>query len=145
MPQLTDPVVAREGMRRLKPLRCIAASLDPDPGSNIGRVCALESANYLRNELPRDADWAGMAHSVEIRVPLVDATLLRTLAPAIPALIAGAGKAALSQTPSRHLPAEVVTRSKTGFAVPTAVWMNGLADRMPPSQPSREGSVSRTW
>jgi len=44
----------------------------------------------------RDADWAGMAHSIEIRVPLVDFTLLATLAPAIALLKEGAGKAALA-------------------------------------------------
>jgi asparagine synthase (glutamine-hydrolysing) len=37
----------------------------------------------MRNQLLRDADWAGMAHGIEIRVPLVDLTLLRAIAPAI--------------------------------------------------------------
>jgi len=32
----------------------------------------------MRNQLLRDADWAGMAHSVEILVPLVDIELLRS-------------------------------------------------------------------
>ena len=36
------------------------------------RVAALELSWYMRNQLLRDADWAGMAHSLEIRVPLVD-------------------------------------------------------------------------
>ena len=35
----------------------------------------------MRNQLLRDADWASMAHSVEVRTPLVDASLLRQLAP----------------------------------------------------------------
>src|SRR5262249_17005330 len=63
---------AREGLRRLKPLRRLAASLVPDPGSDTARICALESSHYMRNQLLRDADWAGMAHGIEIRVPLVD-------------------------------------------------------------------------
>jgi len=33
----------------------------------------------MRNQLLRDADWAGMAHSLEIRVPLVDVELLELL------------------------------------------------------------------
>ena len=61
----------------------LARSLAPDPGSDVGRVCALESLNYMRNQLLRDADWAGMAHGVEIRAPLVDIELLRALAPSI--------------------------------------------------------------
>ena len=72
MAQMMDPDFAREGLRRLKPLRRLDATLMPDPGSDVGRVCALESAHYMRNQLLRDADWAGMAHSLEIRVPLVD-------------------------------------------------------------------------
>src|SRR5215468_4190608 len=90
--EIMDPEVAREGLRRLQPLRRLAANLKPDPGSNIGRVCALESAHYMRNQLLRDADWAGMAHGVEVRVPLVDATLLERFAPAIPSLAPQIGK-----------------------------------------------------
>ena len=80
LPQIMDPDLAREGLRRLQPLRRLDASLAPDPGSDVARVCALESAHYMRNQLLRDADWAGMAHGVEIRVPLVDETLLQSLA-----------------------------------------------------------------
>ena len=80
LPDVMDREMAREGLRRLKPLRRLAASLVPDPRSDMARVCALESAHYMRNQLLRDADWAGMAHSLEIRVPLVDFTLLGALA-----------------------------------------------------------------
>ena len=78
---MMEPDFAREGLRRLKPLRRLEATLTPDPGSDVARVCALESAHYMRNQLLRDADWAGMAHSLEIRVPLVDVNLLSELAP----------------------------------------------------------------
>jgi hypothetical protein len=53
-----------------------------------------------RNQLLRDADWAGMAHGVEIRLPLVDTTLLETLAPVIGQISPGAGKVALAAAPS---------------------------------------------
>ena len=59
-------------------------------------MCALESANYLRNQLLRDADWAGMAHSVEIRCPLVDYALLGELAPVTPNMVGDVGKRALA-------------------------------------------------
>src|ERR1700722_11390503 len=122
LPEVMDPEIAREGLRRLKPLRSLAANLVPDPISHNARVCVLESAQYMRNQLLRDADWAGMAHSLEIRVPLVDFTLLRALAPAIPALTPGAGKTALAKAPTVPLPDEIVTRAKTGFNVPTGDW-----------------------
>jgi asparagine synthase (glutamine-hydrolysing) len=103
----------------------------------------------MRNQLLRDADWAGMAHGIEIRVPLVDATLLETLASAIPSLGPQTGKAALASAPSIALPAEIVARAKTGFGVPTGVWMNvaagkgGIAVRDRPL--GARGLMSRRW
>src|ERR1043166_2494541 len=38
------------------------------------QVAALEAAWYMRNQLLRDTDWASMSHSLEVRVPMVDAT-----------------------------------------------------------------------
>src|SRR5207237_8660291 len=103
--------LAQEGRRRLKPFRRLATSLAPDPGTDVGRVCALESSQYMRNQLLRDADWAGMAHGLEIRVPLVDVTLLKALAPAIGGLTQGAGKGALARAPALPLPDEVGRRA----------------------------------
>jgi asparagine synthase (glutamine-hydrolysing) len=143
-----DAEIAREGLRRLKPLGYLAASVMPDPGSDSARVCVLESANYMRNQLLRDSDWAGMAHSIEIRVPLVDSTLLAALATAIPGLTEGAGKAALAKAPSSPLPTAILARSKTGFSVPTGAWMAMAADEvLGPTGSSREnkGLVSRRW
>ena len=96
-----DPDVAREGLRRLDPIRGLAASITPDPCTDVGRLCALESSHYLRNQLLRDADWAGMAHSLEIRVPLVDVKLLTDFAPTLAALTPGQGKAALAHVAVR--------------------------------------------
>lgn len=140
-----DPDLAREGLRRLRPLSALAAHLRPDPGSDVGRVCALESSHYMRNQLLRDADWAGMAHGLEIRTPLVDFSLLAALAPALPALTPGAGKAALASTVARPLPRAVTDRAKTGFGVPTGAWMNDLAGARQRSNGAAKGLVSRDW
>jgi len=142
-----DAEIVREGLRRLKPLPRLAASLVPDPGSDAARVCVLESTQYMRNQLLRDADWVGMAHSLEIRVPLVDFVLLRTLAPVISALGAGSGKAALAKAPVKALPNDVVNRAKTGFNVPTGNWISaavgGSEPRVRPS--AAKGLISRRW
>lgn len=148
LPEVMDTEIAREGLRRLKPLCSLAANLVPDPISHNARVCVLESAQYMRNQLLRDADWAGMAHSLEIRVPLVDFTLLRALAPAIPALTPGAGKAALAKAPTVPLPDEIVSRAKTGFNVPTGDWMNGAIGTGSDAvgrAPEAKGLISRRW
>ena len=148
LPEVMDPEIAREGMHRLRPLRCLGASLKPDPGSDVARVCVLESVHYMRNQLLRDADWAGMAHSLEIRVPLVDFTLLGALASSIPAITKGAGKAALAAAPTTPLPNEVVTRAKSGFAVPTGAWIKSVVGDASSSigqKPESKGIVSRRW
>jgi asparagine synthase (glutamine-hydrolysing) len=146
--EVMDPDIAREGLRRLRPLRRLAANLSPDPSSDVGRVCVLESAHYMRNQLLRDADWAAMAHGVEIRVPLVDATLLEAFAPALPALAPGTGKAALAKAPSVPLPAEIILRAKTGFGVPTGAWTERAAQSIVAGRnrsSNNKGLVSRDW
>jgi asparagine synthase (glutamine-hydrolysing) len=147
--EVMDPAVAQEGLRRLQPLRRLAANLSPDPGSDIGRVCVLESSHYMRNQLLRDADWAGMAHGVEIRVPLVDLTLLERLAPAIPGLAPQRGKEALAKAPTVSLPEEIVARAKTGFGVPTGAWMNAATGEAAVAGRGRpleaKGLISRRW
>jgi asparagine synthase (glutamine-hydrolysing) len=144
---LLDPPTAREGLRRLRWKQRIAAALQPDPGSDVGRVCVLESTHYLRNQLLRDADWAGMAHGVEIRVPLADCTLLRALAPIMPAMQGGAGKRALATAPGTTLPDAVIRRAKTGFGVPTGAWLETReAGRVQPSKGAvSQGAISRRW
>jgi asparagine synthase (glutamine-hydrolysing) len=142
LPALLGPEMTREGLGRLNIMARLAAALDPDPRSDVGRVCALESCNYMRSQLLRDADWAGMAHGVEIRTPLVDIELLRALAPSLPGLRSGAGKAALATAPSLPLPEEVVTRAKTGFNVPTGAWLTADVE---PDSPVSNGLASRRW
>ncbi len=144
--QIMDADVAREGLCRLQPLKRLSASLKPDPGSDVGRIAVLESTQYMRNQLLRDADWAGMAHGVEIRVPLVDSTLLERLAPVIGQITPGAGKVALAGAPSRPLPQEIVARAKTGFGVPTGAWAEDTSGASSlPSPGKSKGMTSRRW
>jgi asparagine synthase (glutamine-hydrolysing) len=108
-------------------MKHVEAAYQPDPEHPYARVAALEGALYMRNQLLRDSDWASMAHGLELRVPLVDSVLLETLAPA---LAAGAidGKRLLATSPVKPLPMDVVRRTKTGFSIPIADWLEqGLA------------------
>ena len=99
----------------------------------------------MRNQLLRDADWAGMAHGLEIRVPLVDVNLLQSLAPVIPRFARGVGKAVLARAPSVPLPQQIVTRSKTGFVVPTGHWISAACKFEPVKEDAPKGVVSRRW
>lgn len=122
LPQLIGRDRAREGLRRLSLLPMIRNAITPDPSSPYARVTALEASLYMRNQLLRDADWASMAHSLEVRVPLVDADLLARLAPVFHGGRAS-GKALLAKSPRQALPEAVVTRGKTGFTTPIAEWL----------------------
>jgi asparagine synthase (glutamine-hydrolysing) len=120
---LMDKNVVDEGLRRLQPIRHIAKILEPMPRTSFGRVASLEASVYMRNQLLRDADWASMAHSLEVRVPLVDVELLRAAAPAMMALPNGAGKRCLATSPSVALPSKTIDRPKTGFGTPVKDWL----------------------
>jgi asparagine synthase (glutamine-hydrolysing) len=101
----------------------LAGAITPEPQTDVGVVAALESGLYMRNQLLRDADWAGMAHSLEIRVPLVDSVAFPVLARALTRVwTPPAGKQALGRAPNPPLSNTVLARSKTGFSVPMAEW-----------------------
>jgi asparagine synthase (glutamine-hydrolysing) len=121
--RLMDRSMMAEGLGRLDPLRHIAAALQSGPRTPFGKVATLEASLYLRNQLLRDADWASMAHSLEVRVPLVDATLLREVAPAVISSKPGAGKRLLAASPRTTLPDAIVARAKTGFGTPITDWL----------------------
>jgi asparagine synthase (glutamine-hydrolysing) len=116
--------VACEGLKRLNLLDTIRGTITPDPGTPFARVAAMESSLLLRNQLLRDIDWASMAHSLEVRVPLVDAFLLRKVAPAVFSTAKRDGKELLSRSPLRQLPEAVLTRRKTGFTIPNVTWLD---------------------
>ena len=86
-------------------------------------VHRLESTLYLRNQLLRDADWAGMAHGVEIRVPFVDPHLRAAAEAAGFAPARRGGKRALARQLAPVLPESLLRRRKTGFHLPIADWL----------------------
>jgi asparagine synthase (glutamine-hydrolysing) len=144
MPWELGQVLARdaavEGLRRLAPLRLIADALKPRPRSPHARVAALEASLYMRNQLLRDTDWASMAHSLEVRVPLVDRVVLSRLARHTESIRSGAGKHLLGQAPRRPLPETVRRRPKSGFTTPIQIWMRALAQDDAGSASDRGGA-----
>jgi asparagine synthase (glutamine-hydrolysing) len=149
LPRLLGQELAAEGLTRLDAIGLLSASLKPDPGSDVGCVAALECGAYTRNQLLRDADWAGMAHSIEIRTPLLDIGFLRAVAPVMAAIRGRSGKQALGAAPLRALPTAVTSRAKSGFAVPTGRWMANAADtslaNLGVAPAINKGLASRAW
>jgi asparagine synthase (glutamine-hydrolysing) len=90
-------------------------------------VHRLESALYLKNQLLRDADWAGMAHGVEIRVPLADAHLRAAFERLGFEPARSLGKAALVGSVAPELPRALFRRPKSGFQLPVEQWLSAGA------------------
>jgi len=101
------------------------------PGDSMLALAQIESMTYLRNQLLRDSDWASMAHSVELRTPLVDAHLLRRLAPLLGQFRKFPNKTLLALAPTIPLPQEIITRSKTGFGIPVKQWTQDISATVP--------------
>jgi asparagine synthase (glutamine-hydrolysing) len=120
-----DPDFVTAGLRELQPVAQIADALNPAPKRNFAKVAVLESSFYLRNQLLRDADWAGLAHSLEIRTPLVDSVLTARVAPLFGGARAPNGKTLLANAPTLSLPDSIVNKTKTGFGIPLRQWFDG--------------------
>jgi asparagine synthase (glutamine-hydrolysing) len=130
LPKFMDAELVRTGWRdlgSLEQMNALARSVDKLPGAegpqvDFLKVAALETSSFLRSQLLRDSDWAGMAHSVEIRVPLVDMELLRQLAPLRASRFAPR-KPLVARCLAKPLPPEIMNRKKSGFTVPVREWM----------------------
>jgi asparagine synthase (glutamine-hydrolysing) len=121
------PEFVRQGWADLQPIRRLNQHV-AGLRRNRSRIASLELCWYLRNQLLRDADWAGMAHSVEIRVPFVDSHLLKSMAPVLVSTHPP-GKRALAAVVEKPLIERVVKRKKTGFVVPVREWLATRPDQ----------------
>jgi asparagine synthase (glutamine-hydrolysing) len=93
---------------------------------NLHAPMFLELRRYMHNQLLRDSDVFGMAHSLEIRVPLIDhkiAELLFQTAPEV--ILAERPKALLMDALPVSLPRACTHRPKMGFTFPFDTWMRG--------------------
>jgi asparagine synthase (glutamine-hydrolysing) len=93
---------------------------EPPDGEPGDRVAFLELTRYMRNQLLRDTDQMSMAHSIEVRVPLLDDRVVDT-ALAIPAHVRNEPNKSLLQRAAGI----TVPGPKRGFTLPFDVWMRG--------------------
>ena len=87
----------------------------------------LDLKTYLVGDINTKVDRASMAHSLEVREPLMDHPLVEWLAtlPSSLKLRDGEGKFLLKKTMEPALPRDVLYRPKMGFAVPLERWFRG--------------------
>ena len=87
----------------------------------------LDLKTYLVGDINTKVDRASMAHSLEVREPLMDHPLVEWLAALPSALKMGQreSKYLLKKAMEPHLPHEIMYRPKMGFAVPLIRWFRG--------------------
>ncbi|WP_341676071.1 XrtA/PEP-CTERM system amidotransferase [Niveibacterium sp. SC-1] len=87
----------------------------------------LDMKTYLVGDINTKVDRASMAHSLEVREPLMDHELVEWIArlPSSLKLRAAEGKYLFKRALEPYLPNDVLYRPKMGFAVPLARWFRG--------------------
>jgi asparagine synthase (glutamine-hydrolysing) len=121
LPGLLDPDFVREGWKELQTLVRLDETLDGIQNPRL-KISALEMSWYMRHQLLRDSDWAGMGHSVEIRVPFVDVDLLRGIAPLL-ASEKPPTKRDMAASATPLITPKMLDRPKTGFQIPVRDWL----------------------
>jgi asparagine synthase (glutamine-hydrolysing) len=98
-----------------------------DTDDRLALVQYLDLKTYLVGDINTKVDRASMAHSLEVREPLMDHPLVEWLAslPSTLKVRGGEGKYLLKKAMEPYLPHEVMYRPKMGFAVPLAQWFRG--------------------
>ena len=97
----------------------------------LARLQDLDLATFCGDDLLTQADRAGMAHGVEVRVPYLDGDVA-DLALALPAGLRVRGletKRLLRRAAAPLLPPDVVRGPKKGFVAPAAAWLRGPLER----------------
>ena len=93
----------------------------------LSMVQYLDLKTYLVGDINTKVDRASMAHSLEVREPLMDHPLVEWLAslPTELKVRGDEGKWLLKKAMGPHLPHDIMYRPKQGFSVPLARWFRG--------------------
>jgi asparagine synthase (glutamine-hydrolysing) len=109
------------------PLLSSGLVLGTPPEAGMAGLQRLDVATYLPGDLLPKSDIASMAHSLELRSPLLDHRVLE-LGLSLPDRLKQhglEGKLALRRAFADQLPPLVAGRGKSGFGVPLAEWFRG--------------------
>ena len=102
-----------------------AARADTDDPLSLAQYLDLKT--YLPGDILTKVDRASMAHSIEVRVPLLDHKLVEWIA-TLPSSLkrrGSEGKYLLKKSMESRLSDDILYRPKKGFAVPLADWFRG--------------------
>ena len=125
--QLFSPDFQRRlaGYNALEVFRRHAANAGTD--DPLALIQYLDIKTYLVGDINTKVDRASMAHSLEVREPLMDHPLVEWLAslPSTHKIQGQEGKYLFKKAMEPMLPNDVLYRPKMGFAVPLANWFRG--------------------
>jgi len=100
---------------------------------SLSMVQYIDMKTYLPGDILVKVDRASMAHSLEVRVPILDYTFIDWASGLPPSLKLhnGEGKYIFKKSMESILPHDLMYRRKMGFAVPLPEWFRGpLKDRL---------------
>ncbi len=122
--RLFSPELKRElqGYQAIEVFREHAARAPTD--APLSLVQYLDFKTYLPGDILTKVDRASMAHSLEVRVPILDHELVEWISSLPPSfkLHHREGKYIFKKGLEKHLPKDILYRPKMGFAVPLARW-----------------------
>ena len=97
---------------------------DWDP---LAQIQYVDMKTYLVDDILTKVDRASMAHSLEVRVPLLDHQFMEYVAtlPSNVKLRSGEGKYIFKKALNGIVPNEILYRPKQGFSIPLAQWLRG--------------------
>ncbi|MHC1729925.1 MAG: asparagine synthase (glutamine-hydrolyzing) [Syntrophobacteraceae bacterium] len=133
-------------------IEAVTTGYDP-----INRASAFELRTFMLSTLLRDTDQMSMAHSLEVRVPLIDSKLVEYCfsLPGNCKLNGNLPKPLLTHTLGSLLPQECVRRPKRGFELPFQVWFresmqaemrSSLYEAVPcRSSPFHDSALRQIW
>ena len=93
----------------------------------INKMLWIDQCTFLPEDILTKVDRMSMAHSLEVRAPLLYADII-SLATTIPGrykLFGFSGKKVLKTAAKQYLPSEIINRKKHGFNVPVDAWFRG--------------------
>ncbi|MDO3379759.1 asparagine synthase (glutamine-hydrolyzing) [Geoalkalibacter halelectricus] len=104
--------------------RYFARNINPDVTS---RVQYVDIKSYLPEDILVKVDRMSMAHSLEVRAPILDHRVMEYAArlPSRLKLRGNEGKYIFKKMNETRLPHDILYRKKQGFCVPLAAWLRG--------------------
>ncbi|MCS0610001.1 amidotransferase 1, exosortase A system-associated [Massilia solisilvae] len=114
-----------QGYRAIEVMRGYAAEAPTDDPLSL--VQYIDMKTYLPGDILTKVDRASMAHSLEVRVPLLDHEFVEWVSGLPPSskLRNGEGKHLFKKALKPYLSDDILYRKKMGFSIPLAAWLRG--------------------